>query len=63
MIPFLFFFMLLQEAINIHAAYGSSRDIHIFTSLGLTKEQIFIVGKQQKQKTAANFQVCYPYYN
>jgi len=49
--------LLAKEAINIHAAYGSSRDIHIFTSLGLTKEQIFIVGKQQKQKAAANFQV------
>ena len=51
---------LFQEAISIHAAYGSSRDIHIFTSLGLAKEQIFIVGKQQKNRDASNFQVGFP---
>ena len=50
-------FSLLKGAVTIHAAYGSSRDIQIFTSLGLTKDQIFIIGKQQKQKEGVNFQV------
>eukprot|EP00795_Rhopilema_esculentum_P015516 gene15516-6779_t len=45
-----------QEAVSIHAAYGSSRDISVFTSVGLSKEQIFIVGKHRQQKGSANFQ-------
>eukprot|EP00794_Sanderia_malayensis_P014394 gene14394-15893_t len=50
--------ILKEEAVSIHAAYGSSRDISIYASLGLSKEQIFIVGKHKSQKQGKdNFQV------
>lgn len=32
-----------------HAAYGSAKDIAVYAALGLTKEQIFIVGKVSKK--------------
>ncbi|XP_077510222.1 retinal degeneration B isoform X1 [Amblyomma americanum] len=33
-----------------HAAYGSAKDIAVYSALGLTKEQIFIVGKVSKKQ-------------
>ncbi|KAH7956452.1 hypothetical protein HPB52_009916 [Rhipicephalus sanguineus] len=33
-----------------HAAYGSAKDIAVYTALGMTKEQIFIVGKVSKKQ-------------
>ncbi|XP_029833726.2 protein retinal degeneration B isoform X2 [Ixodes scapularis] len=33
-----------------HAAYGSAKDIAVYSALGLTKDQIFIVGKVSKKQ-------------
>lgn len=33
----------------IHVAYGSSKDISVYTSIGLKPKQIFIVGKVSKK--------------
>ena len=38
-----------QAKIEIHAAYGSSKDISVYSSVGLTSDQIFIVGKASKK--------------
>ncbi|RZF42912.1 hypothetical protein LSTR_LSTR003628 [Laodelphax striatellus] len=41
---------LIQEhGVIIHAAYGSSKDISVYTSIGLKPKQIFIVGKVSKK--------------
>lgn len=41
---------LVQEhGIVIHAAYGSSKDISVYTSIGLRPKQIYIVGKVSKK--------------
>lgn len=34
----------------IHAAYGSAKDISVYTSIGLRPKQIFIVGKASKKQ-------------
>lgn len=34
----------------IHAAYGSSKDISVYNSIGLTQKQIYIVGKASKKQ-------------
>ena len=36
----------------IHAGYGSSKDIVMYASVGLTPEQIHIVGKASKKQQA-----------
>lgn len=36
----------------IHAAYGSSKDISVYSSVGLKPDQIFIVGKVSKKHHA-----------
>ncbi|XP_022246959.1 protein retinal degeneration B-like isoform X2 [Limulus polyphemus] len=36
--------------IIIHVAYGSSKDIWVYSSVGLQQEQIFIVGKASKKQ-------------
>ncbi|XP_041457036.1 protein retinal degeneration B-like [Lytechinus variegatus] len=38
-----------QSKLVIHAAYGSSKDIPIYSSIGLKPTQIFIVGKVSKK--------------
>ncbi|KAL0272196.1 UNVERIFIED_CONTAM: hypothetical protein PYX00_005270 [Menopon gallinae] len=41
---------LIQEhGVVIHAAYGSSKDITVYTSVGLKQKQIYIVGKVSKK--------------
>ncbi|CAG7784703.1 unnamed protein product, partial [Allacma fusca] len=46
---------LVQEhRLVIHAAYGSSKDIAVYSSVGVSSEKIFIVGKAaKKQQTLA----------
>ncbi|XP_066936754.1 protein retinal degeneration B-like [Clytia hemisphaerica] len=45
------------EKVFIHAAYGSSRDISIYSnSLKLSQQRIFILGKKPKSKKADNVQ-------
>lgn len=36
----------------IHAAYGSSKDINVYSSIGIPPEKIFIVGKASKKQHA-----------
>lgn len=38
-----------QAKISIHKAYGSNKDIWVYTSVGLSQSQIFIVGKVSKK--------------
>nr|CAD7575514.1 unnamed protein product [Timema californicum] len=41
---------LIQEhGVIIHASYGSSKDISVYTSIGLKPKQIFVVGKVSKK--------------
>lgn len=39
----------VQAKLEIHAAYGSSKDISVYSSVGMTSDQIFIVGKSSKK--------------
>lgn len=41
-----------DEDVLIHASYGSSKDISVYTSVGLKPEQIYIVGKASKKQHA-----------
>ena len=41
--------MLQEHGLVIHVAYGSSKDISVYTSIGLRARQIFIVGKVSKK--------------
>lgn len=36
----------------MHSAYGSSKDISVYSSIGLKPKQIFIVGKASKKQQA-----------
>ena len=48
--------MIRDEDISIHCSYGSSKDITVYTGLGLRPEQIYIVGKaNKKQQGTATF--------
>ncbi|XP_023232949.1 protein retinal degeneration B-like, partial [Centruroides sculpturatus] len=40
----------VPEDILIHAAYGSSKDIWVYSSLGLKPEQVFTIGKVSKKQ-------------
>lgn len=42
--------LFLQAEVVYHAAYGSAKDIAVYSALGLTKDQIFIVGKVSKKQ-------------
>jgi hypothetical protein len=44
-----------EQEIIIHAAYGSSKDISVYASLGLKSEQIFVIGKPSRRQN--NLQV------
>ncbi|XP_044737260.1 protein retinal degeneration B isoform X2 [Chrysoperla carnea] len=39
-----------NHKVVIHAAYGSSKDISVYNSIGLTQKQIYIVGKASKKQ-------------
>lgn len=42
---------IFQENVQIHAAYGSSRDISVYsTTLKLKPQRIFILGKKKSKK-------------
>ncbi|KFB34885.1 AGAP000033-PA-like protein [Anopheles sinensis] len=44
--------LILQQGLIVHAAYGSSKDISVYTSIGLKPKQIFITGKVSKKHQA-----------
>ncbi|KAB0792480.1 hypothetical protein PPYR_14439 [Photinus pyralis] len=39
-----------NHGVTIHSAYGSSKDISVYTSVGLRSKQIYIVGKASKKQ-------------
>ena len=39
-----------EEEIVFHCAYGSSKDISVYSGLGLRPDQIYIVGKSSKKQ-------------
>lgn len=39
-----------NHKVVIHAAYGSSKDINVYNSIGLNSKQIYIVGKTSKKQ-------------
>uniref|UniRef100_A0A2M4A7D2 Putative phosphatidylinositol transfer protein n=2 Tax=Anopheles triannulatus TaxID=58253 RepID=A0A2M4A7D2_9DIPT len=41
--------LILNQGVIVHAAYGSSKDISVYTSIGLKPKQIFITGKVSKK--------------
>ncbi|KAF6206087.1 hypothetical protein GE061_017312 [Apolygus lucorum] len=41
--------LMQDHGVLIHAAYGSSKDISVYSSIGLRSNQIFIVGKVSKK--------------
>ena len=40
-----------EQEIVIHAAYGSSKDINVYSSLGLKNEQMYIIGKPSRRQS------------
>ncbi|KAK4309749.1 hypothetical protein Pmani_018626 [Petrolisthes manimaculis] len=44
--------LMQDQALSVVAAYGSSKDITVYTSIGLKPDQIFIVGKTSKKQQA-----------
>ena len=52
---------IFQAQIEIHTAYGSSKDISVYQSVGLRPTQIYIVGKVSKKhhKDAVVGHHCY----
>ncbi|KAK9881590.1 hypothetical protein WA026_016461 [Henosepilachna vigintioctopunctata] len=42
--------LILNHGVIIHAAYGSAKDINVYTAIGLKSKQIFIVGKASKKQ-------------
>ena len=41
---------LQDEGVMIQSAYGSAKDISVYSGLGLTPEQIYVVGKVNKKQ-------------
>ncbi|KAG5874802.1 hypothetical protein JTB14_012438 [Gonioctena quinquepunctata] len=39
-----------NHGVSIHSAYGSAKDISVYTSVGLKPKQIFIIGKATKKQ-------------
>ncbi|XP_056630482.1 protein retinal degeneration B isoform X4 [Diorhabda sublineata] len=39
-----------NHGVVIHSAYGSAKDINVYTSVGLKQKQIFIIGKATKKQ-------------
>lgn len=53
-----------EVEISIHAAYGSAKDIWIYQTLGLNRDNIFIVGKvSKKQQHLANVGFFFKFLN
>ena len=46
-----------EHEIVIHAAYGSKKDIEVYSSLGLKSDQIFTIGKPSRRQS--NLQVSW----
>ena len=44
-----FHFFLFQAGLQVHAGYGSSKDIAVYQGIGLPSTNIFIVGKVSKK--------------
>ena len=40
-----------EQDIQIHAAYGSSKDINVYSTLGLKNEQMYIIGKPSRRQS------------
>ena len=40
-----------EQEIYIHAAYGSSKDINVYSTLGLKNEQMYIIGKPSRRQS------------
>ena len=49
--------LITEQEIIIHAAYGSSKDISVYSSLGLKSDKIFIIGKPSRRQS--NLQVSW----
>ena len=49
-IPWLFVCPLQDQGVVIQSAYGSSKDITVYSGLGLSPEQIHVVGKANKKQ-------------
>ena len=43
--------LMQEQEIVIHAAYGSSKDINVYSSLGLKNEQMYIIGKPSRRQS------------
>ena len=41
-----------DQGVVFQAAYGSAKDISVYSGLGLTQEQIYVVGKANKKQHA-----------
>ena len=44
--------MATEQELVIHAAYGSSKDISVYSALGLKSDQMFIIGKPSKRQSS-----------
>jgi hypothetical protein len=51
-------YYLQEHSMVIHVAYGSSKDISVYTSVGLKSSQIFIVGKVSKKHHSQATVLC-----
>ncbi len=43
--------LISEEDVVVHCAYGSSKDVSVYSGLGLKPEEIYIVGKSSKKLT------------
>lgn len=50
---FTIFYYSLQAEVIIHCGYGSSKDISVYSSVGLRSDQIYVVGKASKKQHLA----------
>jgi len=56
-------FSCLKAQVYVHAAYGSSKDISVYQSLGLEPHQIFVIGKVSKKQQKEAVVSWYSNYN
>lgn len=43
----------MQAEVVVHCGYGSSKDISVYSTVGLRPDQIFVVGKASKKQHIA----------
>ncbi len=43
--------LIQEQEIICHAAYGSSKDINVYSSLGLKSDKIFVIGKPSRRQS------------